>query len=330
MSGPRRQLRVALAVAAAAGAVVTGASARPEAPAPPTVVQIATGFRHTCAITSAGRVMCWGSNAFGQLGDRTRTTRRRPVEVVGLRGARAITAGSGHTCALTSAGAVKCWGNVHGVEREPRPGDRASSTPVAIFGLTGGVATIAAAGRGTCALLTTGAVRCWGGYNSQGRIVAAEVSGLPAGLTAISGGGSGYCGITGTGGVVCWESVGRPAVVAGLSSGISSVTIGTAPGFGSAGNSHICALSVAGGVKCWGSNMFGELGDGGSTNSAVPVDVSGLTTGIVAIDAGNSYTCALTSAGGVKCWGGNSLGQLGNGRKTAQSTTPVDVVFTRR
>jgi alpha-tubulin suppressor-like RCC1 family protein len=145
----------------------------------------------------------------------------------------------------------------------------------------------------------------------------------------MSGGGSGYCGITGAGAVVCWtRSGGRP--VAGLSSGFSAVTIGTAPGFGSAGNSHACVLTTTGGVKCWGGNMFGELGDGGSTDSAVPVDVSGLATGIVAIDAGNSYTCALTSAGGVKCWGTGYRGQLGHGRTPLAQRTPVDVVGLQR
>jgi alpha-tubulin suppressor-like RCC1 family protein len=74
--------------------------------------QVVVGSRHTCAITAAARVKCWGSNRFGQLGDRTRVDRSLPVDVVGLSGVKEVTAGAAHTCALTSGGAVKCWGDI--------------------------------------------------------------------------------------------------------------------------------------------------------------------------------------------------------------------------
>ena len=160
---------------------------------------------------------------------------------------------------------------------------------------------------------------------------------LPLGyhITAVSAGKNHTCvltvgdGVHPGGGVKCWGGneygqVGNgsftrrsaPSDVSGLTSGVVAIA---------AGLYHTCALTTAGGVKCWGYNYGGELGDGTAIDRNTPVDVTGLTSGVAAIAGGVYHTCALTSAGGVKCWGIGYSGELGAGA-THFSLTPVDVL----
>jgi alpha-tubulin suppressor-like RCC1 family protein len=283
---------------------------------------IAAGYDHTCALTAGGGVKCWGNNSNGQLGDGTTTDRNTPVDVSGLSsGVTAIAAGGAHTCALTAGSGVKCWGaNSVGQLGDGTTTDR--HTPVDVSGLSSGVAAIAAGAGHTCALTTGGGVKCWG-WNSFGQLgdgttterhTPVDVSGLSSGVAAIAACETHTCALTTGGGVKCWgdnyfgqlgdgTTTGRttPVDVSGLSSGVATIA---------AGYYHTCALTVSGGVKCWGANWYGGLGDGTWTDRNTPVDVSGLTSGVAAIAAGWSHTCALTTGGGVKCWGWNLYGEL--------------------
>ncbi len=300
------------------------------------VTAIAAGFNHTCALTSGGGVKCWGANDGGELGNGTTTTSIVAVDVRGLTsGVSTIAAGSWHTCALTSRGRVTCWG-LNDIGLLGRSGsDRL--TPVDASVPARGIIAIAAGNGHTCALTSSGGVRCWGS-NSSGELgngsttdslVPVDVSGLTSEVTAIAAGEFRTCALTRGGGVKCWgEDTGTqredgsvtnstiPVDVSGLASGITAIAVGY---------DHTCALTAHGGVKCWGWNGYGQLGDGSTAHSGSPVDVSGLTSGITAIAAGDGYTCALTSGGGVKCWGANFSGQLGNGT-TTDSLVPVDVI----
>jgi|GEM_PF-944741 len=303
------------------------------------VETISAGGFHTCALTTAGGVKCWGENGYGQLGDNSTTDKWTPVDVAGLTsGVAAIAGGDYHTCALTTAGGVKCWGgNWNGELGDNSTTNR--STPVDVSGLTSGVAAISAGEYHTCALTTTGGVKCWG-YNYYGQLgdnnspndswTPVDVVGLSSGVTAISVGGYHTCALTTAGGLKCWGWNGNgqigdnttndrytPVDVVGLTSGVAAV---------SAGDEHSCALTTSSGVKCWGYNSNGQIGDNTTTDRWTPVDVAGLTSGGAAISAGGLHTCALTAAGGVKCWGYNNDGQLGNNNLPNDSWSPADVV----
>jgi alpha-tubulin suppressor-like RCC1 family protein len=305
----------------------------------PPLAKIAAGGLHTCALTQAGGVKCWGDNTHGQLGDGTNTKSMLPVGVVGLSsGVIGLVAGDLHVCALTSAGGVNCWGeNTRG-----QLGDGTninSNTPVSVVGLANGVIALAAGGTHTCALTNAGGVKCWGA-NDYGQLgngtndlsnTPVDVSTLGNGMIGLSLGWGHSCGLTQAGGVKCWgyndkgqlgddstnTNSSTPVNVSGLASGVIRLA---------AGFFHTCALTQAEGVKCWGSNDSGQLGDSTNLNSSTPVYVTGLSVGVTNLSAGRYHSCALISIGGVKCWGTNTEGQLGDGTWADSRNTPVDVI----
>ena len=206
-----------------------------------TATNIATGFVHTCALTTAAGVKCWGSNINGELGDGnggdSDAFGPTPVDVVGMTdGVAAIAAGNWHSCVVTTEGGVKCWGdNFNGQLGAGCSGTGCGSiVPVDVMGLVDSATNIGAGFRHTCALIEDGGVECWG-LNASGQL------GDATSTNHLS-----------------------PMAVVELGSTAAAI---------SAGDYHTCALTAAGTVKCWGANFAGQLGDGTTTDSATPVDV---------------------------------------------------------
>jgi alpha-tubulin suppressor-like RCC1 family protein len=290
------------------------------------VIAITAGGKHTCALISGGSAKCWGDNRGGQLGDGTTTERQTAVDVIGLgSGASVITAGAWHTCVIASA-AVKCWGGNWSGQVGAGSASGISPTPVIVPGFASGASAVLAGEMHTCALTSSGGVKCWGN-NASGQLGNGTLS---SGVSAIALGATHTCALMTGGGVRCWGNNGSgqlgdgttnnrlaPTGVNGLGIGVSAVA---------AGDTHTCALITSGGaVKCWGSNDRGQLGNGADPTQPIPADVTGLGSGVSTVVAGYWHTCALTTGGGVKCWGDNYHGQLGDGTSLNDRLTPVDV-----
>lgn len=275
---------------------------------------LAAGRAHTCAITPAGGVKCWGDNAYGQLGNGTMEPSATPVDVVGLSAGVVSLSGTGnHTCAVTDAGAARCWGdNASG--QLGNNGVDPSPVPVDVAGLEAGVLTVSASASHTCALTGSRAVACWGENGSSqlgtgdavNRSAPAEVAGLPARSTDVTV-GNGFTCVVFTGRTVrCWGDNGDGQLGLGdTQPRLSWVPVGELPRTASvsAGDTHTCALSHEGEVLCWGANGAGQLGLPLDTSTSPrPVAVPGLgRAGSVA--AGYQQSCALAD-GTVTCWGG--------------------------
>lgn len=299
-----------------AAATDAGDTAKPESER----ITIAAGGGSTCAISSAGGVKCWGDNTDGQLGvGATGLGSRVPVDVIGIDAqVRSLSVGNSHACAVTVGGAARCWGsNRHG---ELGDGTNDPSTVAKrVVGLTAGVASVMAAMEFTCALMTSGEVKCWG-LNAEGQLgdgdntdsnVPVDVQAIST-ATAVVGGGSHACAKKSSGEVVCWgdgnqnqlgtyrSSSNVPIRVAKLDSIVTSLAAGWA---------HTCALSGRG-VECWGANQYGQLG-GGAASANEEYVVVGAFAGAVAVGAGAEHSCVLTDAG-AKCWGNGENGRLGN------------------
>jgi alpha-tubulin suppressor-like RCC1 family protein len=279
------------------------------------VTAITTNHLASCGRTAFGSVLCWGWVSGSTPG---------PVVVPGLAsGVAAIDANAYGLCALTTGGAVACE------QYDP---------PIFVAGLEPGATAVAMGGSHDCALLATGGVRCWG-LNVEGQLgdggsvpysaVAVDVTGLASGIMQLATGGDHSCALRSGGDVWCWgrnydgelgdgsqEQRSTPVAVVGLPAGVVAL---------SAGFFHTCALTSGGAVWCWGSDASAQLGDPDPSGwSALPIPVAGLS-GATALSSGGYHNCALTSSGGIRCWGSNWAGQLGND-SLQNSEIPLGVV----
>lgn len=280
------------------GNLSTGEQTKPTTPlgfGVGTALGVATGQKHTCAVTVVDATRCWGSNAVGQIGTGEDPADPAgvepwPVEVVGLGAGSTdvVSTGMLHTCALLSDASARCWGQNDSGALGTGTTQR-EVTPAQVLGLgPGSTRQLAPGGGHSCAITTAGAALCWGS-GSEGQL---------------------------GDGTRVRERL-EPGPVTGLGRG-STATI-SARGSGST-----CAVTTEGAALCWGSHGFGQLGIGSDHSPRVtPTPVKGLGSGVTDIDITVRHTCAA-GPDEVWCWGNNRFGEVGDGT-TTQRDAPVRV-----
>lgn len=287
---------------------------------------------HTCAKTTDNAVYCWGSNAWGALGDGSPTTSYSSTPVLALSDVLGpVTVASYVTCTTQPS---RCWG----LNSNGQLGDGTfdnSSTPVAVAGdLADSLRQISAGEGHTCALTAGGRAVCWGwnGFGQLGRGTAGDYQPTPAPVTGgltftdLDANGRYTCAVTAAGAMYCWGHNNGGQLGDGTMEDRWVPTRVKDPPSGavrwrsvSAGYYHTCGLTDTGAIYCWGPNSYGELGTGDHTFSEAPtVPVAGGFTWLQ-LSAGDSYTCAISAGSVVYCWGRNHMGQLGDGTTTNRS-----------
>ncbi len=312
----------------------------------------AAGLQPAAAYTPSGAAYAWGYNQYGQLGNNSTTNSSVPVQVSSVAnvftnaGVTAVAAGGSFSLAVQN-GAVYAWGGGSGGQLGNNS-TGGSFVPVAVSsanGFTNTGVTAVAAGGGFSLAVQNGSLYAWGN-NSYGQLgnnstnpnsrlpvkVSANGTFTNTGVTAIAGGDAYSLAIQG-GALYAWGNNGAGELGNGTTTqSLVPVAVSSANGFTNTGVTAVAAgglsftLAVqSGAVYAWGYNGAGELGNGTTTQSLVPVAVLNLSTGVTGVAAGLQFSLAVQN-GHVFAWGTNNYGQLGNGT-TANSSTPGQVSF---
>ena len=233
------------------------------------VAQVTVDLLHACAVKADGTMWCWGANGYGQLGDGTFVDRPAPVPVTAL-GSDVIQAAAGYNF--------------------------------------------------TCALKRDATLWCWG--DDRGQLGSGDPSASPSAIPTpvvalgsavaeVAAGGQHACARKLDGTLWCWGFVyagdgtasgvyATPTEVSELGSAVAGVSVSWG---------HICARKTDGSLWCWGNNEAGQLGDGTTNVSLVPIEVAKIGRLVSQVSAGYQDTCATRSDGTLWCWGWRSGSQ---------------------
>jgi alpha-tubulin suppressor-like RCC1 family protein len=319
--------------------------------APPfTAVFAAADGEHACALTAEGRVYCWGSDQYGELGTGSSPDSCRiladlwvPCSVGALpvdsqERFASLALGTYHTCGLTPSGRAHCWGR----NDSGQLGDGTTQrrfTPQALAG-DHVFTALSAAHTHTCGITDSGALFCWGA-NRWGAMgdpadsVAIPRHTAPAHRFQLVATSQDHtCGHTVEGSTLCWGAnqfgqLGVDSVRSTCPAGATQVPctsepqeVESAPVFRALAATFgvTCGLGVEGTAYCWGRNDLGQLGDGTRENRTDPTPVVGEIT-FSGLTVGRRHVCALDAGGEASCWG-EDLGSFGVGRERYSALSP--------
>jgi alpha-tubulin suppressor-like RCC1 family protein len=269
---------------------------------------ISVGYTRVCALSNLGRLKCFDAGADEYV----------DVAATPVLGVLDVFIGFSYVCGIATFGKVKCWGGNDygqlGYGHTDNIGDDSNEMGPNLryvdLGLHLGEVpvSIALGFDHTCALTSAGRIKCWGG-NDYGQL------------------GYGHTGSVGDGPDEMGPNLAY--VDLGLADGEAVVSI-------AAGSQYTCALTNTDRIKCWGGNDYGQLGYGhtgsvGDGPNEMGPNLAFVNLGladreaVVSIAAGSQYTCALTNAGRVKCWGRGVEGQLGPGYMDSAGDDPGEM-----
>lgn len=282
-----------------------------------TVLHLSAGEDHTCALIEGGDVRCWGYNGYyqlgddgGSIGDDETPASRSPVALGAA--AIAVSAGRTHTCAIVEGDRVMCWGTVFGFDTtgpigyggaDPNEAIGDDETPAQSGTIEVGrpASQVDLDNNDTCALVEGGYIRCWGSGD----------------------GGLGYGDE---------EDVGddeTPRIQGNVPVGVEALE------FAATSSAH-CIRTAGGKVRCWGhGSVLGAGNDvpiGDTEDAGANGDIAvGGQVATLAETGQSSHLCVLMEDGSVRCWGGNTDGQLGLGHTLAigDNELPEDVAPVR-
>ncbi len=262
----------------------------------PPVTKVGVGYATTCALTGDS-LLCWGSNADGQLSPPTDRSEYlggpRPMAIPSGAPVRAIAVGKA-TLVLREDGSLVSWGGNPPIGRvspifpDPFPQTAALA----------GIFMTDLADENACAT-AGGTGYCWGSPVVELERGNGSVTerGLPAPVVTP-----------------------EPIVQIATTQNRSLET-------GGMQHYRWCASSITGAVYCWGANESGQVGDGTQSYALAAVKVAGLPEPAAQVKTTPTATCALLTNGKVYCWGSNYNGQLGNGKTKGRSFVPVEVML---
>lgn len=320
-------------------------------------VDIVAGFEHTCVTQKSGEIKCWGGNTSDQLGNESGTNVGSSVAQMGdslkpisfggrnlasISKVQSVSSGSGHTCSVMESGDALCWGdNFYGqlgqgseLEKIAIHDDASALAPIS-FGKNFVAKTVlASSGAFTCALSTTGDVKCFG------KTVANEKTSKP------------FYGVLGSclsrrlqnsAATDCSTNSYLPTSSLGylssdMGDNLKKVDFGNLKALQiTLGSAFGCALLNDKSVKCWGLNDNGQLGIGstaaiGSSSQDMGANLQSALKfedgEPVQVVSGYEHACAVLKNNTLKCWGSsfeNVTGLYGSGLTTDTGRTPTSV-----